>query len=783
MRTAMLRKTMLKRWTGKLLLPGAAAALVLCCSFSQQRSVKAGTEADEAAAARHAFSEKVAARYNFRFGKTLPFLPSNATTDTGEFINPTSFYTADYCGHCHQEAHQQWRESAHSNSNRAPWYLKNVGLLNSEKGIEFSRHCEGCHDPIALVSGALTEGAPKKRPYDQDGVTCTVCHSIVKGDTRGTGSYVMGIPAVLVDDEGKPITRMVSDTEILTHLDRHSKAVMKDFYRTSEFCASCHKAALPKALNDYKWQRAIFLYDEWQNSSFAKQSPLPFYTKDTVSTCQTCHMQREPVKTTDYGAKKGMLASHRWLGANTMVPKYYGFDEQARRVVEFLQNNVFNVDIFALEHGEQDSATSATDIASPVVQAQTGSEKPQALIAPLGLTSFRIAPGELVTANVVIQNKGIAHSHVPEQRDMYESWVAFTVKDSTGKIIEDSGFIKPGGELDERAHSFTNRLINVKGTLNARHEVWNNRVVAYNNTIQSGRSQLVRYSFHMPASGDVTITATVKYRRFDQHFIDFALSRGYQQPIVDMVSQTRTIHVGDNAPAPLSAAEAKVENKEWMRWNNYGIALLDAQQYAASVASFQRVQKLRPDYADSYTNQAIVDILWEKYDDARPSLAKALSLAPGNARALYYRALVERNEGNLDLAIEDLQAVAKAFPQSRDAHRELGFSYYQQHKYPLARAEYESVQSIDPDDLSAHYNLAILYRRTGMKDKAAIEAAKFADQKDDPTASTYALEYLRNHNEIANESVVWHVHELDAPAHTAPVVAPTSANMVGGGTQ
>ena len=549
-----LRETMIKvkvigKCATRVFVPGIAtlsAAIVFGFVSSQHRTVRAGSEADEAAAARHTFSEKAGAKYNFRYGKAFPFLPSNATTDTGEFISPKSFYTADYCGHCHQEAHQQWRESAHSNSNRAPWYLKNVGLLNTEKGIEFSRHCEGCHDPIALVSGALTEGAPKKRPYDQDGVTCSTCHSIAKVDTRGTGSYVMGIPAVLVDDEGKPITREVSDNEILTHLDRHSKAVMKDFYRTSEFCSSCHKAALPHTLNDYKWQRAISLYDEWQNSSFAKQSPLPFYTKDTVSTCQTCHMQREAVKLTDYGAKKGQLASHRWLGANTVVPKYYGFDDQAARIVQFLQNNVFNVDIFALEHGEDaDAPLSKADVA-----AQTGSEKPQDLIAPLGLASFKIAPGELVTANVVIQNKGAAHSHVPEQRDMYESWVAFTVKDSTGKIIDDSGFIKNNGDLDERAHSFTNRLINVKGTLNGHHEVWNNRVVAYNNTIQSGRSQLIRYSFHMPATGDVTVTASVKYRRFNQHFIDFALAKGYRQPIVDMVSQTRTIHIGDNAPRP-----------------------------------------------------------------------------------------------------------------------------------------------------------------------------------------------------------------------------------------
>jgi hypothetical protein len=48
-----------------------------------------------------------------------------------------------------------------------------------------------------------------------------------------------------------------------------------------------------------------------------------------------------------------------------------------------------------------------------------------------------------------------------------------------------------------------------------------------------------------------------------------------------------------------------------------------------------------------------------------------------------------------------------------------------------------------------------------MKDKASQEAAQFADQKDDPTASVYALEYLRNHHEVAQESVPWHVHDLD----------------------
>ncbi len=735
-------------WVVCCLLLAAAAGAALRVSKPQQ--VHAGTEQEAAAAARHAYHEKMSAKYNYYQGKESPFLPSNMTTDTGEFMDPKSFPTAEYCGHCHKESHTQWRESAHSNSNRAPWYLKNVGLLNDEKGIQFSRHCEGCHDPIALAAGALTQGAPKKRPYDQDGVTCTVCHSIKSVDTRGTGSYVLGVPAVLVDEAGVPITRQVSDTEILTHLDRHSKAVMQPFYRTSEFCSTCHKAALPHSLNGYKWQRAISLYDEWQNSSFAKQSPLPFYVKDSVSTCETCHMQREALTGTDPGAKKGQLASHRWLGANTVVPQYYKFDAQAQRIAEFLKAGSFNIDLFAIEHGDRNAAASA--------------EATGTLSAPLGLTSFKLDQGEPIVVDVVIQNKGIAHSHVPEQRDMYESWTAFTVKDASGRVLFESGATDPKtGELEPHTHSFTNRLININGTLNARHEVWNNRIVAYNNSIQSGRSQIVRYGFTVPQnSGDLTLTATVKYRRFAQHFMDFGMGKHYEQPVVDMNTSTRVLHIGENKPdAPLLPGAKDTAIKEWMRWNNFGIGLLDAQQYAASVDAFMHVAGLRPDYADAYTNQAIVEIQWEKYDNARPHLEKALSLSPNNARALYYRALVERNGGELDAAVTDLQTVAKQFPHSRDAHRELGFSYYQQHKYADAKTEYQAVQAIDPDDLSAHYILSIVYRRLNMKPEAAKEAAAFADQKDDPTANTYALEYLRKHPEIANESVAWHVDTLD----------------------
>ena len=720
-----------------------------------ETKAESGVKTAETDAARQAYSQAVAAGYKASWG--APFLPSNATTSTGGFLDPKSFPTAAYCGHCHEESHAQWQQSAHANSFRTPWYIRNADLLKQQKGVEATRHCEGCHNPIALVGGVLTPGGPAnfshERPFDNDGVTCMVCHSIQKVTTRGTGGYVMGQPAVLLDAEGAPITRPVSDAEILAHLDRHSAAVMKPFYRTAEFCASCHKAALPRQLNDYKWQRAFSVYDEWQNSSFARESPLPFYKKATTSTCQTCHMPREALLTKDYGAKNGTLASHRWLGANTIIPKYYGFGEQARRTVEFLRNGALNVDIFALQQ--------AGEPAEPAARAGDT----EGLIAPLGEQAFTISPGEPLTVSVVIQNKGIAHSLVPEQRDMYEAWVVFTVKDAAGQVMDQSGWLEPNGELDTQAHSFTNRLIDKDGGLNALHQVWNNRVVAYNNTIQSGRSQVVRYQFRAPAMGPLTLTAAVEYRRFDQHFMDYGMGKHYEMPVVEMASATRTLQVGSNAAAaasarPEPALNPLLQNPLWMRWNNYGIGLLDAQQYAAAVAAFEQVAKLRPDYADAYTNIGLVQIQWQKFEEARRNFGKSLALAPDNARALYYLALVERNEGNLDATIADLSKVSKQFPLGRDAHRELGLTYYQLHKYEQAEAEYQKLQAIDPDDLAAHYNLAILYRRLGFKEKSAVEAAYFADEKDDPMASTVALEFFRKHPEISNESVPWHAHVL-----------------------
>ena len=686
-------------------------------------------------AERQAYAARIRANYNFHFGSNQISLPGNATAIGNDFIPPGAFPNAAYCGRCHQEAYSEWRQALHSNSFRTPFYRTSVNILLRTKGVEFTRHCDSCHNPIAVLSGALTQDSHVDRGFDQDGLTCTTCHSIQKVlSTNGNGGFVMGVPSVMVDEEGNRIPGEVPDEEIRQHPDRHSRAVMQGFYRTPEFCAACHKANLPDTLNDYKFIRAFTVYDEWENSKFSNRNPLTFYFAP-FTTCQDCHMARAPLKLPDDGAKHGMLATHRWPAGNTAVPFYYGFDDQLQKTVTFLKSGYYlNVDIFGIH--------------------KTGSD---AMAAPLGSVDFQLAPKDVVQVMVVIQNRNIGHSLVPEVRDLYEPWVEFQVTDAAGREIYHSGFLKADGSVDERSHSFTNRPVDSSGEFVDNHKVWTIHSVAYDNTIQAGRSTLIRYEFRIPADarGPLTVTARVNYRHLRQSYLNNIFGPDHPAyPVVELASRTRTVNLGYNPPG---GAEPQ-DNPDWMRWNNLGIAYLDQLQYADALHAFEQVIRLRPDYADGYTNIGLTYIEWEKYSEARPSLEMAMGLNPINGRALYYLALVERREGHRDEEVADLQRVVEQYPQARDPRRELGIAYYQRHSYEEARQQFEALQAIDPDDLAAHYNLAVLYRRLGLKDEAAKQAALFATKQVDPGAPTYSLDFLRNRPEISTESVPWHVH-------------------------
>jgi TolA-binding protein len=706
-------------------------ALPILRSHAQTKSTTADSE----------YTAQISPNYDLKFGPN-PFAPSNASSTTGTFIPGEMFVSAKRCGTCHTDAHAQWRQSAHGNAFREPFYQKNVKDIQSQKGIEFTRHCESCHNPAALFTGALTKNSHVKRPFDDDGVSCIACHSIQAANSRGIGGYVMGEPALLVKEDGTRLLAGVTDQQILNDIPSHRRAMMRPLLKTPEFCGACHKSQVPRELNDYKFLRAFMVADELQQSSFSKESPHPFYVRDK-ETCNTCHMKREAAPLFDVSAKNGTLVSHRWATANTAIPTYYKWKDQLDAVSRFLEDDKLGVDIFAIRRKA----------------AAGGAEE---LIAPLNHSSYTIGKGDRLTAEVVITNKNIGHSFPPELRDFYEAYVEFVVSDDNGKVLYQSGFIKPDGYLDESAHNYKTYLVKSDGNFNDKHHIWRTRTFAQNNQIQSGRSDVARYQFKVAENltGAMHLTARVRYRRFTRVFSDYSLGKSVDYPIVTMATAEYVMQIGQNQAATPDPSN-KTAVPDWRRWNNYGIAALDQRQYPFAIEAFTRAADLDEKYRPmALVNRAIAYIELEQYDEAASILDGVVKANPTLARALFQQARIFVKRGQLDQAETNIRQILAMFPRDRMSLQQLGELCKIKRDYDGALDCFQKILAIDPEDTGAHYNLMLIYRKVGRTDDAKREAKIFADLKDDPGALALANQFLHKHPEMSNESVYWHVHDL-----------------------
>lgn len=696
------------------------------------------------------YNNWISENYDFRFGKEKPFSPSNATTFDGKFIDPKNFISAARCGTCHTDTHPQWQQSAHRNSFREPFYTKNVNDLISQRNIAFTRHCESCHNPTALFSGALTDQPQfKSRPFDQDGVSCMVCHSIESVSGKGIGGYVMGQPALLQKTDGTKLIE-VTDQEILDNVEDHKRAMMRPLLKQPEFCGACHKSQVPKELNDYKFFRAFAVADELQMSSFSKESPHPFYVRDK-ETCNSCHMPKETSKYFDASAKDGVISSHHWAAANTAIPAFYGYRDQLDRVTKFLQDDKMGIDIFALR------------------RKKAASEKEE-FIAPVNREDFKIKAGDELTADVVVTNKNIGHSFPPELRDFYEAYVEFTVSDTDGKTLYKSGFIKADGDLDESAHAYKTHLVKEDGTHNNLHFIWKTKVVAQNAAIPSGRSDVARYKFSVPQSisGAVKLTAKLQYRRFTRAYSDYALGKSIDLPIVTMATNERILQVGGENKKEAIDPKAM---PDWKRWNNYGIALMDQKQFAEAADVFDEVIGFKNEYrAFAYTNRALALMELSDWKNAEKFIEKALKLDGENMRAMFQRGRIKRVGSDLDSAEADFKQVLAKYPRDRMTLQQLGeLAKIKSESVPREKRDeqlniavdyFKKILEIDPEDSGAHYNLMILCQKLGLRDQAREQAKIFQDLKDDTQTTPLASAFLELNPHIGNESLPFHTHDL-----------------------
>ena len=666
--------------------------------------------------------------YELPFGES-PFIPSNATTTTKQFISQNEFIPAARCLKCHASTHEEWSQSAHRNAFREPFYQANVNHLIRDRGIVATRHCEGCHNPVALFSGALSKNAKFARPFDEEAVTCSVCHSIQSVTTQGIGSYTIAPPAMLVLKDGTRI-KDASDRQILDDLPSHSRAMMRPLLRQPQFCATCHKSAIVPELNGRKWFRTFSVYDEWQQSAFAGETVQPLSTRSR-QTCQACHMPQQ--KTTGY-------ASHRWPGGNAAIPAFYKWSDQVAATADLLKSNVASVDIFAVRGSQQET------------------------FAPIGSTT-RVSPGEKVSVDVVVANRGVGHTFPAELRDMFEAWLEVRVTDASGRALFTSGEVRSDGTLEWSAHAYRAVPIDDNGQPVTRHDIWRTRVAAFDRQIPAGRADLGRFTFQVPpdARSPLKMVARLNYRRFNSRYIEWVKRTQpvSQSPVIEMSTSEAVIQLGKQSAngqteAPSGAAQlGELRN----RWRAYGVALLDQQQYEEAIAAFDQARRLAvkgsAEEAASCVDLALTYMRLERAGSpqeviakANECIARAIEITPNDGRTRFYRAQLSIKQFRYSEALADLEGLARERPTDRQVWSQLASVYLLQRRDTEARAAYERVLNIDPDDTEAHMKLTGLYWRFQLIGLAKSEQNAYQARHTDTVGETLRRQYLRLHPEL-----------------------------------
>jgi Tfp pilus assembly protein PilF len=202
-----------------------------------------------------------------------------------------------------------------------------------------------------------------------------------------------------------------------------------------------------------------------------------------------------------------------------------------------------------------------------------------------------------------------------------------------------------------------------------------------------------------------------------------------------------------------------IRKQDRERWNDWGIGLLLQGDLKGAEYAFKKVTEAEPGYADGWLNVARALVQEGETDAAKPYIEKARQINPNLARVHYFKALVQKTDGDYDGALRSLQTAASMYPRDRVVLNQIGRIEFLQRRYADAARALERVVEIDPEDVQAHYNLMLCYAGLGQQDKSARERKLFERFKADESAQTITAKPRMLSAEANNERQPIHDHE------------------------
>ncbi len=443
------------------------------------------------------------------FGEGI-FLPSQAQTSTGGFLDARRIGRSEKCGRCHRQITDEWRSSMHGRSASDPFFQKNLHAMAGKKGIEATRYCGGCHIPVGLLSGELSPGGRLgSGMHIREGVSCMACHGIrAVVSLEGVGSYLYGpeLPYLFSDSDGWLQTEL-HDYLLKINPEQHRRDMARDVLYQPEGCATCHEQYIDRDLNDWGWIKLQSQYQAWVKGPFSKHSDRN-HASDRVYRCQDCHFPL--VKGEDPSADRAdLIRSHRTPAANTAVPHVLGDRAQLETVIRFLRDKRISLTL---------------QVAGPRAE--------------------RPAAGGEIRLNVGVSSNRIGHYFPAGTVDINEPWLELVVKDADGKSVYASGLIGPDNHVDPEARFYFSRLVNRDGKHVWRHDLFNAVGESHVNLLHPGRADIQTFRIRIPegAKGPLQAHARLRYRKFNQRYAAWALDdKDIRLPIVDMAEARLSI--------------------------------------------------------------------------------------------------------------------------------------------------------------------------------------------------------------------------------------------------
>ena len=371
-----------------------------------------------------------------------------------------------------------------------------------------------------------------------------------------------------------------------------------------------------------------------------------------------------------------------------------------------------------------------------------------------------VDPGKSYLVDVVVRTLGVGHHFSQGTVDSNEIWVEFTAT-SGGKVVARSGGMAgpdDSGAVDEWAHFINVHMLDRHGNRIDRRNPQDIFTPLYDHQVPPGAGQVIHYRVDLPTTlaGPVEITARLRYRKFDQKYMEIVHQESGKPvpklPVVDICRDAVTLPVSGG---PAVVPQESPVKPAWQRVNDYGIGCLleggagskrgnlrQAEAAFDKLVTIGRAENGPKDaVSQGYLNKARVCIEQGRLADATTALNAARTADPPAAwwSVAWFTGLVLAQDATtpagLDAAAAEFAKVVD--PANRPRHPdgrvkydftrdvvvlvELGRTYFRrsqlepdesasQRQFLLdAVAAYERALAVDPDDIDAHYGLSQCY--------------------------------------------------------------------------